>query len=163
MDMVENAAEGTAGESAVDGAVNDIRGHKALKTDARLNASVPYGLTEGVSATLYALNLLGMNDNKRYTYDTGVNSAAPNQVSRIEEPRVIGLRLESRFQRGAGKAHGGPLFPRIVLPAAVRSNAGLGDASGQATGQGPQPQECRQRRWLRSAGARESDWFPCAE
>lgn len=95
--MVENAAQGTPSQSAVDAAVNDIKNKNAFQTDARLNVSARYNFNKNVSATLFVLNLLGFNGNKIYSYDAGVNAAAPNRVSWIEEPRVVGAKVDCKF------------------------------------------------------------------
>jgi hypothetical protein len=95
--MIENAAQGTADQAAIDSALSDIRDHKAYKVDARLDASARYALSKNTTITFLVWNLAGLNQNKRYTYDAGVNVSAPNRATWIEEPRVYGVKVDCKF------------------------------------------------------------------
>jgi outer membrane receptor protein involved in Fe transport len=65
--------------------------------DWRFNASVSYTI-RNITATLYCMNLFGYGDNKRYSYDAGVNSPTPHRVAFVEEPRTIGLTVGYEFK-----------------------------------------------------------------
>ena len=65
--------------------------------DFRLNASLQYQANEHRRLNVYIQNLLGVNNNKRYAYDTGTSRAAPHRVRFVEEPRTFGLRLDYKF------------------------------------------------------------------
>lgn len=95
--MVQNAAQGTASQNAVNNSIAVVRSHNAYKLDWRLNASVNYDFTDRFSANVFCLNLLGANDNKRYSYDAGVTTLAPTRVAFVEEPRVVGIKLGYKF------------------------------------------------------------------
>ncbi|MBF0479280.1 MAG: TonB-dependent receptor plug domain-containing protein [Candidatus Omnitrophica bacterium] len=97
LEMIENAAKGTSSQTAINNAINEIKNTDAYKTDARLDFSARYALTKDASVTFMVLNLLGLNDNKRYSYEAGVNAAAPNRATWIEEPRVYGVRVDCKF------------------------------------------------------------------
>jgi len=97
LDMLEAGAQGNANQAAIDDAINSIREQNAYKTDARLDASVRYALSQNTTVTFLVWNLLGLNGNKRYTYDAGLSAAAPNRATWIDEPRVYGVKVDSKF------------------------------------------------------------------
>ena len=92
-----NAVEGLPEEAAVEAALDRVDDVDAYEYDFRLNASVDYEFNEKVSVQIFAQNLLGRNDNKRYSYDTGNDRASPKRVRFTEEPRTFGASVSCRF------------------------------------------------------------------
>jgi len=76
-----------------------IKSHDAFEPDFRINASVAWKILPWLSTTLYCQNLLDYqvgtwDSNKRYAYDAVNNGIWPSRQSWIEEPRMIGLRID---------------------------------------------------------------------
>lgn len=65
--------------------------------DFRLNVSAVTRLSDNIRTTVYVQNLLGSNDNKRYSYDAGIGSPFPHRVAFVEEPRTVGVRVDLDF------------------------------------------------------------------
>lgn len=95
--MIQNAAQGTANQTAVDNALAAINGEDTYGLDWRLNVSVNYDFTDRFSINIFCLNLLGANGNKEYSYDAGVTTVGPSRVAFVEEPRVGGFKLEYKI------------------------------------------------------------------
>lgn len=94
--MLENAAQGTAQQTAVNNSIQALRDRDAYDIQFRLNMSALYRFTPVWSATLFVINLLGKN-NHRYSYDAGVTTATPTRSEITWEPRTVGLRVDCRF------------------------------------------------------------------
>jgi hypothetical protein len=95
--MSQNAAQGTANQTAVNNAIAAINSEDTYGLDWRLNVSVNYDFTDRFSINIFCLNLLGANGNKEYSYDAGVTTVGPDRVGFVEEPRVGGFKLEYKI------------------------------------------------------------------
>ncbi len=96
-EMLEDGAQGTASEAAVQRSLAAARDHNAYSLDMRGNVSLLYRFSEDFSITLFAINLFGIGDNKRYSYDAGISVAAPARTAWVEEPTVFGVRMDRKF------------------------------------------------------------------
>lgn len=94
---VRRAVEGTPYEQAVAKALRAVEDIGTYKLDFRTNLSLSYKVSNDMELQLYGLNILGANNNKRYSYDYGNDAPAPKRVRFIEEPRVWGIRLNCGF------------------------------------------------------------------
>jgi outer membrane receptor protein involved in Fe transport len=92
-----NAVEGLPEEAAVDAAIARVEDVDAYDADFRLNASLNYDFSENFSAQIFAQNLLGHHDNKRYSYDNINDRASPKRVRFTEEPRTFGFSMRYQF------------------------------------------------------------------
>ncbi|NRB38042.1 MAG: hypothetical protein HRU20_06180 [Pseudomonadales bacterium] len=63
----------------------------------RLNLALSYRWQEDLEFNLYLQNLVSVNDNKRYSYDTGNDDPAPRRVRYIQKPRSLSLALQYSF------------------------------------------------------------------
>jgi len=97
LQMIEDAARGTANQGAIDSAISDMRAQHAYKINGRINAAIRYKPNKNFTFTAMALNLIPINGSKRYSYDTGVNNAAPNRVTWIEEPITFAFKIDYGF------------------------------------------------------------------
>jgi outer membrane receptor protein involved in Fe transport len=94
---LQNAAAGTPKQAAVEQALAATDGTNLYGVDFRLNASLRYRLWRTISVSAYVMNLLGNGQNKRYSYDAGINSASPNRIGWVSEPRAFGLQVTGRL------------------------------------------------------------------
>ena len=97
LEMLENAVQGTAREIPVENAIAALRGRDVYEMDMRLNMALSYPLTKYLKLTVFCMNLLSVNDAKRYNYDAGISSAAPHRSAWVAEPRVFGFRVDTHF------------------------------------------------------------------
>lgn len=77
--------------------IDTIEKKSVYDYDFRTNVSFAYKMTKALSIQLFMQNILGKSENKRYSFDTGNNRAAPRRVRYVEEPRTFGLQLEYSF------------------------------------------------------------------
>ena len=97
LDMLENAAVGTPNQALVDQSIAAVRSENPYTPDARVDLSMRYAINKNVSITILATNLLGLNGNKRYSYEAGVATIYPTRATWIDEPRVIGVKMDCKF------------------------------------------------------------------
>jgi outer membrane receptor protein involved in Fe transport len=90
---LQRATVGTPREAATNAAIAAARNRQIYDTDVRVNASLKVDLGQHLSLTAYIINLIGNAGNKRYAYDAGINSASPNRIGWVEEPRAFGLQV----------------------------------------------------------------------
>ncbi len=95
--MLENAVKGTANEAAVKNSLEKMRAQNVYQWDLRLNASYRYSVLENLSITIYAMNVLNLTGNKRYSYDSGLFRLSPYRSSWVEEPLTLGTAIDYRF------------------------------------------------------------------
>jgi hypothetical protein len=91
---LQNGAAGTAKEAAVAAAVAAARAHDIYGADLRVSASLRLQIGKNLSVIGHVMNLIGNRGNKRYSYDAGINSASPNRIGWVEEPRAFALELK---------------------------------------------------------------------
>ncbi len=92
--MRENAGSGTEYEQDCLEVFRILESKDVFDPDIRLNASIALKLSDVLSIQIYALNLIGSGNNKRYTYDAGADpQLVPNSIGWVEEPRTFGFRL----------------------------------------------------------------------
>lgn len=77
--------------------IDDVEDKGTYGIDARLNASARLRIGDKVEMSVYVLNLLGANGNKRYSYDAGISKTVPHRVAFVEEPRSFGLETRVSF------------------------------------------------------------------
>ncbi len=94
---LEKAVAGSDDEAAVSDSLGIVKNQGAYDSDLRIDASLSYALSHELSATVFVQNLYGSNDNKRYSYDSGNDDTAPRRVRFVEEPRMVGLKLDYQF------------------------------------------------------------------
>ena len=94
---LQNAVTGTADEAAALSALSRVRAEGVYEADFRFNAKLRYSLSQQLTLEIYALNLYGSNDNKRYAYDTGNDDPTPRRVRYTEEPRAYGIQAQYKF------------------------------------------------------------------
>jgi len=94
---LQNSVTGTIDESAALNALSRVDTEGVYEADFRINAQLRYNLSEQLRLEIYALNLYGSNDNKRYAYDTGNDDPRPRRVRYTEEPRVYGIQVQYKF------------------------------------------------------------------
>ncbi len=95
---LENAVTGLPEEPSVDAAIRRVENVGAYDYDFRLNASISYAFSGGLTIHVFGQNLTGSNRNKRYSYDfSGISKTSPHRVRFTEEPRTFGLRLNYEF------------------------------------------------------------------
>lgn len=97
LESLNQAVQGEPEEADVQNSLQAVEQQNVYEYDFRLNASVLYNASDAFAIQFSIQNLLGANDNKRYSYDTGMNRAAPHRVRYIEEPRTFGIRLDYKF------------------------------------------------------------------
>jgi outer membrane receptor protein involved in Fe transport len=91
---LEEGAAGTPKEGPVNNAVSMARATDIYGIDVRVNLSLKVQIGQHLSLTGYVLNLVGNRGNRRYSYDAGINSASPNRIGWVEEPRAFGVELK---------------------------------------------------------------------
>jgi len=80
--------------------IDKLRKNDVYGIDTRLNASVRYRFETNksdIEATLYFQNILNINDNKIYSYNTGSSKYYPNRARYTEEPFSVSLMLTTTF------------------------------------------------------------------
>lgn len=87
------AVAGTADEVATGASIDRVYDEDAHDYDFRTNLSLSYQYSDSLSFQLFALNLLGSDRNKRYSFDNGGNDVEPRTVRFIEEPEVFGVNV----------------------------------------------------------------------
>jgi outer membrane receptor protein involved in Fe transport len=91
---LEQGAAGTPKEGPVNAAIATARDTDIYGIDVRVNLSLKVQLGRHLSLTGYVLNLVGNRGNRRYSYDAGINSASPNRIGWVEEPRAFAVELK---------------------------------------------------------------------
>ena len=91
------AVADTDDEQAVNEVIGDLESHDVYGSDFRVNLSLQYLISQNLELTLGVQNLIGSNENRRYSYDTGNDDPAPRRVRYIEEPRFWQLRLTYNY------------------------------------------------------------------
>jgi outer membrane receptor protein involved in Fe transport len=91
---LQDAAAGTPKQGAVDQGITAARDRDIYGVDVRVNLSLKLQLTRQLSLMGYVINLIGNRGNRRYSYDAGINSASPNRIGWVEEPRAFGVELK---------------------------------------------------------------------
>ena len=94
---LENSVQGQPEEAAVEQSLQEVRDKGIYEYDFRLNISLHMQLKKDSTVKFYIQNLLGANDNKRYSFDSGNNRATPKRVRYTEEPRSYGIELSHDF------------------------------------------------------------------
>lgn len=94
---LSQAMQGTADETVVETAIQQVNAVNSYDYDFRANASLTYRLSNYIELQVFMINILGANGNKRYSYDNGNDDPAPTGVRFIEEPRTWGMRVEYDF------------------------------------------------------------------
>lgn len=94
---LENAVDGEPVEADTDAAIKKVKDKDVYDYDLRLNASLTYQLDDNLSMSFFVQNLLGSNNNKRYSYDTGNDRTSPKRVRFVEEERTFGITVRYRF------------------------------------------------------------------
>ena len=97
LSALASAVSGLPEEAAVLAAIGKVNAADTYEYDFRLNASLDFQFTKGLSGQLFAQNLIGANGNKRYSYDTGNNRASPKRARFTEEARAFGAILRYEF------------------------------------------------------------------
>ncbi|MCF7918549.1 MAG: TonB-dependent receptor plug domain-containing protein [Candidatus Cloacimonetes bacterium] len=98
IEMKENALVGTEYEEACQEVYDRLDSEGVFDPDFRLDASLTWKFYKNISLQLYAINLLGSGNNKRYTYDASADmQLVPNEIGWVEEPRDTGIRLSADF------------------------------------------------------------------
>ncbi len=92
-----NAVSGQPEEADVNAAIQAVDVADAYDYDFRLNAALDYAVAERWTLQLFAQNLLGANDYKRYSYDTGNDRASPKRARFTEEPSTVGMKVSCLF------------------------------------------------------------------
>jgi outer membrane receptor protein involved in Fe transport len=91
---LDQAAAGTPKAGPVSDAIAAARAKDIYGIDVRLNLSLKLQINKYLSLTGYVINLVGNRGNRRYSYDAGINSASPNRIGWVEEPRAFGVELK---------------------------------------------------------------------
>ena len=97
LSAIEAATRGSVIEAPEDRALALVRAKDTYGMDARVNTSASYAPVRSLQLTAYAMNLLGVGDNKRYSYDAGIQGAWPARVGFVEEPMLFGIRADYGF------------------------------------------------------------------
>lgn len=95
LEMVKNAAVGNPEEEKINNLISFIENNGFWEPDFRLNFSASYAPFDFMRATLFVQNLLGTNNNLRYTYEAG--NKAQNYLIKggaIFEPLSVGFILK---------------------------------------------------------------------
>jgi outer membrane receptor protein involved in Fe transport len=91
---LDEGAANTPKAVPVSDAIGAARAKDIYGIDVRVNLSLKVQLTRQLSLTGYVINLIGNRGNRRYSYDAGINSASPNRIGWVEEPRAFGVELK---------------------------------------------------------------------
>lgn len=94
---LEFAVKGTEDENAVRNSLRIVEDSDAYDLDFRSNLSVSFRLRQDIEASIFILNVLGVN-NYRYSYDNGNDDPAPTAIRFVKEPRVIGIKFNYGFK-----------------------------------------------------------------
>jgi outer membrane receptor protein involved in Fe transport len=98
LEGLRRAVAGQPEEAAVLAAIKRVEDEGAYDYDFRANVSLAYAFRKGFDIQIFIQNLLGANQNKRYSLDSpGINRASPHRVRFIEEPRTLGIRMDYQF------------------------------------------------------------------
>ena len=97
LDGLHNAVIGTIDQAAAETALARIDAENVYEADFRINLMLRHNFNKELTLELYALNLYGSNDNKRYAYDTGNDDPTPRRVRYTEEPRAYGIKAHYKF------------------------------------------------------------------
>jgi outer membrane receptor protein involved in Fe transport len=97
LDMMENAAQGTANQPAVDQAVQGIKAAGGFSPDVRLDLSYRYDFLKNMALTVFGMNLVNFTNNKIYEYDSGALKAVPAKVAWINEPLTVGAKVDFNY------------------------------------------------------------------
>lgn len=97
LDSLNQAVQGEPEEAAVEQSIAIVKAKNVYDYDFRFNASLLYKISKKLEVQIYGQNLLGANDNKRYSYDSGNTRASPRRVRFVEEPQTFGFRLDYKF------------------------------------------------------------------
>ena len=89
-----DALQKAGGDAA---SIADIRDRDAYDLEVAANLSLTYRLNKLSTLTVFVHNVPVVGDNKRYSYSSGFKKTAPDKVSWIEEPTVVGISYLLRF------------------------------------------------------------------
>jgi hypothetical protein len=90
---LERALRGQPEEAAALAALGRVEDEDVFGMDFRLNGALTYLPLEGLEIQLFSQNLLGLSNNKRYSYDEGISKPGPHKMRFIEEPRSVGVQV----------------------------------------------------------------------
>jgi outer membrane receptor protein involved in Fe transport len=91
--MIEDGIEASAVQTKVQPLLKRIYDNNVYETDLRVNSSATLKVNENISVTAFVINLLSVNNAKRYSYDAGIVVQGPSRVAYVEEPRSFGIKL----------------------------------------------------------------------
>lgn len=94
LEALARAVEGFPEEPLVAAQLERVDREDAYDYDFRFNASISFSLTDDAEISLFVQNLFSANDAKRYSYDIGNDDPSATQVRFVEEPRVLGIRVD---------------------------------------------------------------------
>jgi hypothetical protein len=90
---LERAAQGDSLERQVEAAVGKVRDENVFGLNSRVNVSAHYAPGARVKISLFVLNLMGTETNRRHAFDEGNNRLSPHRIRFIREERAVGIRL----------------------------------------------------------------------
>ena len=73
--------------------IADVEDKKTYKMNVRMNVSISYKLWDSIEAILYVHSIPLVNNNHRYSYDSGNSKLSPNKIGIVEEPTFIGAKM----------------------------------------------------------------------
>lgn len=94
---LRDAVAGLPEEAAVLSGLQQADDEGVYDYQFRLSASLSWMPSDKLSLQFFAQNILGSDDSKRYSFDTGSNKASPHRIRFTEEPRMYGIRLGYNF------------------------------------------------------------------
>ncbi len=97
LESLRRAVQGEPEQAAVEQTIRAVEDKDVYEYDFRLNASLTYTLRDNLDVHVFAQNLIGTNNNKRYSFDSGNKRATPRRVRFVEEPRTLGIRMDYKF------------------------------------------------------------------
>jgi len=93
LNSLENAVQGEPEEIAVENTLALVRDKNVYEYDFRVNASINFQIKKSFDIQVFTQNILSSNNNKRYSFDSGNDRAAPKRVRFVEEPRTFGIQF----------------------------------------------------------------------